>query len=54
MDKSVFSDLGFSNAEAVALQARVTLAVEIERFFENEWTDTGEGRRGVQCAAEIV
>ncbi|MHB8475743.1 MAG: helix-turn-helix domain-containing protein [Steroidobacteraceae bacterium] len=30
----MFSDLGFSKAEAVALQARVTLAVEIERFIE--------------------
>jgi len=34
MGKNVFSDLGFSKAEAVALQARVTLAVEIERFIE--------------------
>jgi predicted XRE-type DNA-binding protein len=34
MSKNVFSDLGFSKAEAAALQARVTLAVEIERFIE--------------------
>jgi predicted XRE-type DNA-binding protein len=32
--KNVFSDLGFSKAEAAALQARVTLAVEIERYIE--------------------
>jgi hypothetical protein len=30
MSQNVFSDLGFSRAEAAALQARVTLAVEIE------------------------
>jgi predicted XRE-type DNA-binding protein len=34
MSKNVFSDLGFSKAEAAALQARVTLAVEIERYIE--------------------
>jgi predicted XRE-type DNA-binding protein len=34
MGKNVFSDLGFSKAEAAALQARVTLAVEIERYIE--------------------
>jgi predicted XRE-type DNA-binding protein len=39
MGKNVFSDLGFSKAESAALQARVTLAVEIERFIEkNELT----------------
>jgi predicted XRE-type DNA-binding protein len=35
MSKNVFSDLGFSKAEAAALQARVTLAVEIERYIES-------------------
>lgn len=34
MGKNVFADLGFSKAEAAALQARVTLAVEIERYIE--------------------
>src|ERR1700692_2217126 len=34
MGKNVFSDLGFSKSEAAARQARVTLAVEIERFIE--------------------
>jgi predicted XRE-type DNA-binding protein len=34
MGKNVFSDLGFSKAEAAALQARVGLAVEIERYIE--------------------
>src|ERR1700722_15707713 len=34
MGKNVFSVLGFSKAEAAALQARVTLAVEIERYIE--------------------
>jgi predicted XRE-type DNA-binding protein len=34
MSRNVFSDLGFSKAEAAALQARVTLAVEIERYIE--------------------
>ena len=34
MAKNVFVDLGFSKAEAAALQARVTLAVEIERYIE--------------------
>jgi predicted XRE-type DNA-binding protein len=34
MSKNVFADLGFPKAEAAALQARVTLAVEIERFIE--------------------
>jgi predicted XRE-type DNA-binding protein len=34
MGKNVFSDLGFSKAEAAALQARVNLAVEIERYIE--------------------
>jgi len=34
MRRNVFSDLGFSKAEAAALQARVTLAVEIERYIE--------------------
>jgi predicted XRE-type DNA-binding protein len=33
MSKNVFSDLGFSKAEAAAIQARVTLAVEIERYI---------------------
>jgi predicted XRE-type DNA-binding protein len=33
MSKNVFSDLGFSKAESAALQARVTLAVEIERYI---------------------
>jgi len=36
MSKNVFSDLGFSKAEAAALQARVTLAVEIERYIERK------------------
>lgn len=35
MSKNVFSDLGFSKAEAAALQARVNLAVEIERYIES-------------------
>ena len=34
MSKNAFADLGFSKAEAAALQARVTLAVEIERYIE--------------------
>ena len=34
MRKNVSSDLGFSKAEAAALQARVTLAVEIERYID--------------------
>ena len=34
MGKNAFADLGFSKAEAAALQARVTLAVEIERYIE--------------------
>lgn len=34
MSKNVFSDVGFSKSEAAALQARVTLAVEIERYIE--------------------
>jgi predicted XRE-type DNA-binding protein len=34
MGKNVFSDIGFSKAEAAALQARVALAVEIERYIE--------------------
>jgi predicted XRE-type DNA-binding protein len=34
MGKNVFSDLGFSKPEAAALQARVALAVEIERYIE--------------------
>jgi predicted XRE-type DNA-binding protein len=34
MSKNAFADLGFSRAESAALQARVTLAVEIERFIE--------------------
>lgn len=34
MSKNVFSDLGFSKGEAAAMQARVTLAVEIERYIE--------------------
>jgi predicted XRE-type DNA-binding protein len=34
MSKNVFSDLGFSKAEAAAMQARVSLAVEIERYIE--------------------
>ncbi len=33
MSRNVFDDLGFSKAEAVALQARVILAVEIERYI---------------------
>jgi predicted XRE-type DNA-binding protein len=34
MSKNAFVDLGFSTAEAAAHQARVTLAVEIERYME--------------------
>lgn len=34
MSKNVFTDLGFSKAEAAALQARVALAVEIERYID--------------------
>jgi predicted XRE-type DNA-binding protein len=34
MGKNVFSDIGFSKAEAAALQVRVALAVEIERYLE--------------------
>ena len=34
MGKNVFEDLGFQKAEAVALQARVRLALEIERYIE--------------------
>lgn len=33
MGKNAFEDLGFPKAEAAALQARVTLAVEIERYI---------------------
>jgi predicted XRE-type DNA-binding protein len=33
MGKNVFEDLGLPAAEAVAWQARVTLAVEIERYI---------------------
>jgi predicted XRE-type DNA-binding protein len=33
MGKNVFEDLGFPKAEAAALQARVTLALEIERYI---------------------
>jgi len=33
MGRNAFVDLGFSKAEAAALQARVTLAVEIENFI---------------------
>ena len=32
MGKNVFEDLGFAKAEAAAMQARVTLAVEIENL----------------------
>jgi predicted XRE-type DNA-binding protein len=34
MSRNVFSDLVFAKGEAAALQARVTLAVEIERYIE--------------------
>jgi predicted XRE-type DNA-binding protein len=34
MGKNVFSDLGFPKAESAALQARVMLAVEIERYMD--------------------
>ena len=34
MGKNVFSDIGFSKGEAAALQARVTLAIEIERYID--------------------
>jgi predicted XRE-type DNA-binding protein len=34
MSKNVFSDLGFSKADAAAMQARVSFAVEIERYIE--------------------
>jgi predicted XRE-type DNA-binding protein len=34
MGKNVFSDLGFSKGEAAALQARIALAVEIERYID--------------------
>jgi predicted XRE-type DNA-binding protein len=33
MGKNVFEDVGFPTAEAAAWQARVTLAVEIERYI---------------------
>ena len=33
MGKNAFADLGFPAAEAAALQARVTLALEIERYI---------------------
>jgi hypothetical protein len=34
MSKNVFSDLGYSKADAAAMQARVSFAVEIERYIE--------------------
>ncbi len=34
MSKNVLRDLGFSKADAAALQARVALAVEIERYID--------------------
>jgi predicted XRE-type DNA-binding protein len=34
MSKNAFADLGFSRAEAAALQARVALAIEVERYIE--------------------
>jgi predicted XRE-type DNA-binding protein len=34
MSRNVFSDLGFAKGEAAALQARVALAVEIERYID--------------------
>jgi predicted XRE-type DNA-binding protein len=33
MSKNVFEDLGFSRAQAAALQARVVLALDIERYI---------------------
>lgn len=33
MSKNAFEDVGFPKAEAAAWQARVTLAVEIERYI---------------------
>ena len=33
MGKNVFEDLGFGKAEAAALQARVALALEVERYI---------------------
>src|ERR1700689_4458126 len=34
MSKNAFADLGFSRAEAAALQARGALAIEVERYIE--------------------
>jgi predicted XRE-type DNA-binding protein len=34
MSRTVFSDFGFAKSEAAALQARVTLAMEIERYID--------------------
>jgi predicted XRE-type DNA-binding protein len=36
MAKNVFEDLGLSKAEAAAHQARVVLAVDIERYMSRE------------------
>lgn len=35
MSRNVFSDLGFSKAESAAHQARVSLAVQIERYIDH-------------------
>ncbi|HEY6620196.1 MAG TPA: XRE family transcriptional regulator [Steroidobacteraceae bacterium] len=50
MSKNVFSDLGFSRAEAAAIQARVSLAVEIERYIERHGLTQAKAAAAPACA----